>query len=80
MEAFNNILDTTSKNIFNIQHDDWDQTIPIVLWAYRTSSNRFTGDRPFKLVYGKEVVMAMEFIVPRLRFVALTNLMEENAT
>ena len=32
------------------------------------------GNMKFRLVYGQEVVMPMEYIVPSLRFVPLTNM------
>jgi hypothetical protein len=33
----------------------------VVLWAYRTSYKRSTGQTPFKLVYGQEVVIPLHF-------------------
>ena len=33
-----------------------------------------TGHTPFRLVYGKEVVMPMEYIVPSLRISAFTEM------
>ena len=33
---------------------------------------------PFRLVYGQEVVMSMEFIVPSLRIATITNLIEKH--
>ena len=41
------------------------------------------GQRPFRLVYGMEVVMSMEYILPSLRITVLTGMtdceaMEEN--
>ena len=43
-----------------------------------TTSKRLTDQTPFRLVYGKEAIIPMEFIIPSLRIVAKTNLMEEN--
>ena len=37
------------------------------LWAFRTAFKVSTGLTPFRLVYGMEVVVPMEFIVPSLR-------------
>ena len=42
-----------------------------VLWAYCTTCNKLIDQTLFKLVYGQEAVMPMEYIVPILRVVAL---------
>jgi hypothetical protein len=39
----------------------------------------FTGHMPFKLVYGQEVVVPLEFLVPSLRVEAITQMIERGA-
>jgi hypothetical protein len=41
-----------------------------------TTSKNLTGQTPFRLVYGQEEVMSMEFIVPSLCVAMITDLSE----
>ena len=40
--------------------NDWDTYIQSVLFSYRTRELRVTGQLPFTLVYGKNLVLAMD--------------------
>ena len=35
----------------------WAEELPNVLWAYRTTPRRSTGETPFSLTYGVEMVI-----------------------
>ena len=38
----------------------WLEELPNVLWAYRTTARTPTGETPFRLTYGTEVVIPIE--------------------
>ena len=38
----------------------WAEELPNVLWAYCTTPRRSTGETPFSLTYGAEVVIPTE--------------------
>ena len=38
----------------------WAEELPNVLWAYRTTPRRSTGETPFSLTYGVEAVIPTE--------------------
>jgi len=67
------------KKVCNIGQDDWDLIILVVIWDYRTICKKLTGQTPFRLAYGKEVVIPMEFLVSSLCIVAMKDLTDSGA-
>jgi hypothetical protein len=61
IESFNKTLHKGLKKTCELDRDDWDDKIPATLWAYRTTYKISTGQTPFKLVYGQEVVIPLHF-------------------
>ena len=77
IEAFNKILEHALTKVCNINRDVWHLKIPVVLWANRTTCKKFIGHTPFKLSYGQEVLMPMEYVVPSLGTATLIDMADE---
>ena len=45
----------------------WDTKLNNALWAYRTSFKTSVQSTPFRLTFGLEAVMPVEFQIPSLR-------------
>ncbi|XP_071739883.1 uncharacterized protein [Rutidosis leptorrhynchoides] len=45
----------------------WVDELPNMLWAHHTTFKKSTGETPFSLVYGSEVVVLAEILVPTHR-------------
>ena len=45
----------------------WVEELPHVLWTYRTTPCRSTGETPFSMTYGADVVIPLETGFPTLR-------------
>jgi hypothetical protein len=69
MEAFNKILERGLMKFCCTNMEDWDDSVPSILWAYRTTTKKLHKYAPFHLFYGKEGVIPREFITPGLYIV-----------
>ena len=55
----------------NEQHKDWDEFLPLVLFAYRTSLHDSVKDTPFFLLYGRDAKLPLDHKAHQLTRVSL---------
>eukprot|EP00253_Pinus_taeda_P027923 PITA_27923 len=63
VEYTNKVIESIITKIVHLHRRDWAERLPEALWAYRTTWRNKTGRSPYELVYGKEVLLPIEFQV-----------------
>ncbi|MCO5575069.1 hypothetical protein L7F22_028866 [Adiantum nelumboides] len=66
-ESTNKTLISVLTKIVEAHRTDWDLKLTSALWAHQTAYKVAINCTPFKMVYGQEVVMPWEFVIPSLR-------------
>nr|CAN82630.1 hypothetical protein VITISV_028132 [Vitis vinifera] len=61
------ILHTAISSKLEQAKEKWVEELPGVLWAYRTTPGRPTGNTPFALAYGMDAVIPTEIGLPTIR-------------
>jgi hypothetical protein len=67
VESTNKVLEDILTKTVQLHHWDWPDRLPEALWAYRTTWRNTTGHTPYELVYGKQVLLPIEFQVRTFR-------------
>ena len=67
IEASNKVLINILEKMLEDNPRDWHKILFETLWAYRTSKRDSTWVSPYSLIYGHDVVLPMEVVVPSLR-------------
>ena len=60
VERFNKTLEALLRAFVNEEHSDWDERLPYVLMAYRSSVNETTGYTPNMMMLGREVTVPLD--------------------
>eukprot|EP00253_Pinus_taeda_P004107 PITA_04107 len=63
VESTNKVIEGIITKTVHLHRRDWAERLPEALWAYRTTSRNTIGHTPYELVYGKEVLLPIEFQV-----------------
>jgi hypothetical protein len=70
VESTNKVLETILTKTVQLHHIDWVDRLPEELWVYRTTWRNTIGHTPYELVYGKELLLPIEFHVRTFLIVA----------
>ena len=66
-EAVNKVIVSGLKKRVDDAKGKWVEELPHVLWTYRTTPRRSTGETPFSMTYGVEAVILLETSFPTTR-------------
>ena len=66
-EAVNKVIINGLKKRLDDAKGKWVEELPHVLWTYRTTPCRSTGETPFSMTYGAEAVIPLETGFPTSR-------------
>ena len=66
-EAVNKVIINGLKKRLDDAKGKWVEELPHVLWTYRTTPSRSTGETPFSMTYGAEAVIPLETGFPTSR-------------
>jgi transposase InsO family protein len=70
MESTNKVLEAILTKTIHLHHKDWADRLPEALWAYRTTWRNTTGHTPYELVFGKQILLPIEFQIHTFRLAA----------
>ena len=66
-EAINKVIVNGIKKRLDDAKGKWVEELPHVLWTYRTTPRRSTGETPFSMTYGAEAIIPLETGFPTLK-------------
>ena len=72
-EAVNKVIVNGLKKKLDDAKGRWVEELPHFLWTYRTTPRKSTGETPFSMTYGAEVVIPLENGFPTMRTSAFTS-------
>ena len=65
VERFNRTLLMMLAMFASKNREDWDDLLPAVMMAYRSSVHESTGFSPYRLMFGEECTLPMDFGLPK---------------
>ena len=72
-EAVNKVIVSGLKKRLDDAKGKWVEELSYILWTYRTTPRRSTGETPFSMTYKAEAVISLETGFPTLRISSFTS-------
>jgi hypothetical protein len=69
VESTNKVIESILTKTVQLHHKDWANRLLEALWAYRITWRNTIGHTPYELVYGKQVLLPIEFQIKTFRIV-----------
>lgn len=69
MKATNKMIVNCLKKRLEGAKGNWVEELPNILWAYRTTPRKSTGETTFSMTYGTEAVIPVEISLLSMRVV-----------
>ena len=66
-ETVNKVIVSELKKMLDDAKGIWVEELPHVLWTYRTTPRRLTGETSFSMSYGADAVIPIETGFPTLK-------------
>ena len=70
VESTNKTLEGIITKTVSMNRKNWEEKLKDALWAYRITWKNTTGFTPYQLVYGKEVMLPIEFQIHTFKLAA----------
>ena len=67
-KSSNKIMIRIIKKLLEDDKKNWDSKLKYALWVDRVTTNKSTGNSPFKLIYGIEVVFPIQLTLHVAKF------------
>ena len=61
VESTNTILEAIMAKTVKLHRKDWPDKLLEALWTYRTTWKNTIGVSPYEMVYGKQILLPIEF-------------------
>ena len=72
VEAVNKVIVSGLQKRLDDVKEKWVEELSHVLWTYRTTPRKSTGETPFSMTYGAQAVIPLKTGFPTLRTISFT--------